>query len=121
MGIDEQRIKEFFMKNLCLSVLLIFLAFSAFPQEKDSRAPFQGIWYGVDGKDKIIYIFIDDVFITNHDDGFSGKLSVDGQNLILAVHRDLYIDEWEDIHSESRIDLFNNPLNQPVIVYDAAN
>jgi hypothetical protein len=88
------------MKKFYLIILLIILAIPAFPQEMDGRTPFHGIWYGLYGDVKIFYIFIDDVFITNLDDGFFSHYSVEDNNLILTNPRELDIDGWKKIQDE---------------------
>jgi hypothetical protein len=92
------------MKKLVLIGLLALLALPIFSQEKDSRAPFQGIWYGVIyGKDKVIFVFIDDVFICNLDYGFSSRYSVEDNNLIVTNFRGLNDDGWEEPGNEDEI------------------
>ncbi|MDR1218046.1 MAG: hypothetical protein LBK73_00360 [Treponema sp.] len=91
------------MKKLVLIGLLVLLMLPIFSQGKDSRAPFQGIWYGIIyGEDKVIFIFIDDIFICNLDFGFSGHFSVEDQNLIMTTkYQYLNSGELEDIYDES--------------------
>jgi hypothetical protein len=85
------------MKKLVLISMLALLTLPILSQEKDSRAPFQGIWYGVIyGEDKVIFIFIDDIFICNLDYGFSGRYSVENNNLIVTNSRDLGIEGWKE-------------------------
>jgi hypothetical protein len=85
------------MKKLALITVLALLTLPAFSQEKDSRTPFQGIWYGVIyGEDKVVFIFIDDIFICNLDGGGSGHYSVENNNLIITKSRrfDWDVDGW---------------------------
>jgi hypothetical protein len=90
------------MKKLVLIGFLALLVLPVFSQEKDSRAPFQGIWYGVEyGEDKVIFIFIDDVFICNLDYGSSCRYSVEDNNLIVTNFRGLSDDGWEDGGNET--------------------
>ena len=91
------------MKRLFIIAVLTFTIFPALSQEKDSRAPFQGIWYGVIyGEDKVIFIFIDDIYITNLDYEFSGRYSVENNNLIMTDFRRLNIgNEWEKVGDEN--------------------
>ncbi|MDR1219682.1 MAG: hypothetical protein LBK73_08755 [Treponema sp.] len=84
------------MKKLGLIGLLVLLTLPIFSQEKDSRAPFQGVWYDVNKK-YAFFIFIDDIFICNLDYGFSSRYSVEDNNLILTNFRDFGIDGWENI------------------------
>jgi hypothetical protein len=92
------------MKKLFIAVMLIFLTLPVFSQEKDSRAPFQGIWYPIfyEYKNEVFtseecFIFIDDIFITTLDGYFiSGHYSVEKNNLILTNPRILGDDGWED-------------------------
>jgi hypothetical protein len=87
------------MKRLVLIGFLVLFSASAFSQEKDSRAPFQGIWYDVDDAE-ILFVFIDDIFFINggSDGGGSFRYSVEDNNLILTNPRKLDIDGWEVIH-----------------------
>jgi hypothetical protein len=91
------------MKKIILVVLLVLLALPIFSQEKDSRAPFQGIWYGViySGEVKVFVIFIDDIFISHIESDSYGRYSVEGSNLILTNFRELGIDGWEEIRDET--------------------
>jgi hypothetical protein len=84
------------MKKLVLITVLALLTLPAFAQEKDSRAPFQGVWYEVTNReDKFIYIFIDDIFIfTNLYASFSWHYSVEDNNLITTNPRKLGVDGW---------------------------
>jgi hypothetical protein len=94
------------MKKLFISVMLVFLALPIFaqnaPSANDPRAKFQGIWYGVVyGEDKVLFIFIGDIFINNLDLGYSGRFSVEDQNLVMNIKYDcLNSGEMREIHNE---------------------
>lgn len=91
------------MKKIVLIIILVLLVLPIFSQEKDSRAPFQGIWYGVIyDEDPVFFVFIDDLFICNLDFGFSGHFLVEDQNLIMTTQYEyLNSGELEEIYDES--------------------
>jgi hypothetical protein len=84
------------MKKLILISILLLLAFPGFSQEKDSRAPFQGIWHDVDDSDTI-YAFIDDILFSNTNGGDAARFSVKDNNLILTNLRKLGDNGWKEI------------------------
>jgi hypothetical protein len=80
------------MKKLALITTLALLTLPAFTQEKDSRAPFQGSWYGAIDDEFIFFIFMNDVFTLIRQDsemiGFiSGKYSVFEKKLYLEPNK----------------------------------
>jgi hypothetical protein len=87
------------MKKIFFIGLLVLLTLPIFSQEKDSRAPFQGIWHDVNDKDTL-FVFIDDIFFINGDGGGSVRYSVEDNKLILTNPRKLDINGWEEIHDE---------------------
>jgi hypothetical protein len=90
------------MKKLVLITTLALLTLPAFSQEKDSRTPFQGIWYGVIyGEQKVFFIFIDDIFISHLDSDHSGRYSIENQDLILTNFSKLGVEGWEDIRDKN--------------------
>jgi hypothetical protein len=89
------------MKKMVLIGILVLLAIPAFSQEKDSRAPFQGIWLG---DYDTLFVFIDDIFFCNGDGGVSFHYSVENNSLILTNPRKLDDDGWEEIHDETATD-----------------
>ncbi|MDR0685794.1 MAG: hypothetical protein LBF83_11805 [Spirochaetaceae bacterium] len=59
------------------------------------------MWYEVD-EEYAFVIFIDDVFISNVDGGFSLRYSVEDNNLIMNNPRTLGIDGvWDEIQTEN--------------------
>jgi hypothetical protein len=80
------------MKRLVLIVTFLFIAGAAFSHEKDSRAPFQGVWYGAIGDECVFFIFMNDVFTMIRQDsemiGFiSGKYSIFEKKLNLETNK----------------------------------
>jgi hypothetical protein len=68
------------MKKNVMVILLICLALPIFSQDKDSRAPFQGVWYGVIYDEvKVFFIFIDDVFISHIESDYFGRYSIENK------------------------------------------
>jgi hypothetical protein len=86
------------MKKILLSVLFLAVFSPLFAQTSKHYEKFQGIWYGtIYGEDKVVFIFIDDIFICNLDGGFSYKYNIEGQNLVLKEGRKLWISSgWVD-------------------------
>jgi hypothetical protein len=54
-------------------------------------------------KKKVIFIFVDDIFICNLDGGFFSRYSVENNNLIATNPRGLDDGGWEDLGDENEI------------------
>jgi hypothetical protein len=117
------------MKQLTLIAFLTLSSIAALAQSidktldeeafKNSRAPFQGIWYGVvysDSALKTIFIFIDDIFIMNYicdfpnedfygtNESYYSRFSVKDKNLIMMTNKHyLNEDRWEYASAEPEV------------------
>jgi hypothetical protein len=112
------------MKKLVLICILVLLALPIFshdvPLDGDDYAKFQGVWYDVDEKYAFI-IFIDDIFISNVDLGFSLHYSVEDNNLIIhhCFWQTTQEKFWEKVSDQ--LDLGDNPIQDDRVIWDTEN
>jgi hypothetical protein len=91
------------MKKLVVIAVFLLVSGAAFAQDAppagDDCAKLQGVWYGAFDDKKIIFIFIDDIFImlnTTSGTNVLCQYSVKNNNLILSNPRASAFDGWED-------------------------